>query len=387
MSSRVTLKDGRETLAYRALTWDHPRGFNALDAAAKRLLPGFVLHWDKQPLAGFEEHSIADLCAKYDLIVLDHPHIGEAVQQDCLLPIDSVIDTMTLAEISQQAVGASFDSYSYAGQQWALPLDAATQVMARRPDLMPGVGPDSWEDVITLADKYPVALSLAGPHAILTLFSIAVALGADLGVSQRLFPPRLGEAAMDILNAVYKKTEAASRLLNPIEILECMARSDDLAFCPLIYGYVNYAVPSNSALKAIAFSNAPRTLGGSIRGSILGGTGIGVSKQCEVSPELRMHLLWLMSDEAQTRFIPAHDGQPSARAAWSDATVNRRWGGFYADTRETIEQAYVRPRYAGYIGFQKLAAHIVRRGLETDASHAATIQALEQAFERSLKGE
>ena len=60
MSSRVKLKDGRETLIYRALTWDHPRGFNALDAAAQTRLDGFVLHWDKQPLSGFEEHSIAD---------------------------------------------------------------------------------------------------------------------------------------------------------------------------------------------------------------------------------------------------------------------------------------------------------------------------------------
>ncbi|MHB8302281.1 MAG: extracellular solute-binding protein [Acidobacteriaceae bacterium] len=386
MSSRVKLKDGQETLTYRALTWDHPRGFNALDAAAKGLPNGFVLHWDKQPLAGFEEHSIADLCAKYDLIVLDHPHIGEAVQQDCLLPIDAVIDARTLAEISHRTVGASFCSYTYAGRQWALPLDAATQVMASRTDLTEGVVPDTWEDVVSLASKYPAALSLAGPHAILTLFSIAVSFGADLGASQRLFPPKLGEAAMEILDAVYQQTEAASRRLNPIDILEFMATSDDLAFCPLIYGYVNYATTSNSARRAISFSNAPRMAGSSIRGSILGGTGIGLSKQCEVSRELLSHLLWLSGD-AQTTFIPAHDGQPSARAAWSDPLVNSLWGDFYVGTLETIEQAYVRPRYAGYIDFQKLAAHTVRLGLETNTSYAATVQALEQAFEQSIKVE
>lgn len=387
MSRRVKLKDGRETLTYRGLTWDHPRGFKALDAAAKELQNGLVLHWDKQPLAGFEEHSIADLSTKYDLIVLDHPHIGEAVQQDCLLPIDAVIGAKTLAEIGYQTVGASFCSYSYAERQWALPIDAATQVMASRPDLMGGVVPDTWEDVLNLSNKYPVALSLQGPHAILTLFSIAVSLGADLGASQRLFPPALGVAAMEILGAVYKKAEATTHKLNPIGVLEFMATSDDLAFCPLIYGYVNYATTSNPARKAILFSNAPRMSGSKIRGSVLGGTGIGLSKQCELSRELLSHLLWLTSDETQTTFIPVHDGQPSARAAWSNPEVNGLWGNFYADTLETVEQARIRPRYAGYIDFQKLAAHIVRVALETDTSYAATVQALEQAFDQSLKVE
>ncbi len=166
-----------------------------------------------------------------------------------------------------------------------------------------------------------------------------------------------------------------------------MATSDDLALCPLVYGYVNYAATSNSTRNAILFSNAPRLTGRSIRGSILGGTGIGLSKQCEVSPELVAHLLWFVSDETQTTFFPGHDGQPSARAAWSDPAVNRLWGDFYAGTRETIEQAYVRPRYAGYIDFQKQAAHIVRQGLETDTSYTATIQALEKAFEQSSNAE
>jgi multiple sugar transport system substrate-binding protein len=387
MSRRIKLRDGREALSYLALTWDHPRGFNALDAASKRLHNDLVLQWDKQPLAGFEDHSIADLCAKYDLIVLDHPHIGEAVQQDCLLPIDAVIDARILATITHRTVGASFRSYSYAGRQWALPIDAATQVVASRADLMGGVVPDTWEDVVRLADKYPVALSLQGPHAILTLFSIAVSMGANPGTSQHLFPPKVGEAAIEILSAIYEKTEAASHRLNPIDILEFMARSDELAFCPLVYGYVNYASTSNPGRKSISFSNAPRMAGSSIRGSVLGGTGIGLSKQCDVSPELLSHLLWLVSDEAQTTFIPAHDGQPSARAAWSDPMVNSLWGDFYMGTLETIEQAYVRPRYAGYIDFQKLAAHIVRQGLETDTSFAATVQALEKAFERSIKVE
>lgn len=71
----------------KALTWDHPRGYNALVAAAKLpevISSGLAISWDKQPLEGFESHPIADLCARYDLVVLDHPHVGEAVGGDCL---------------------------------------------------------------------------------------------------------------------------------------------------------------------------------------------------------------------------------------------------------------------------------------------------------------
>jgi len=44
---------------YCGLTWDHPRGYNALAAAAEA--SGGLLHWDKQPLEGFESHPIGEL--------------------------------------------------------------------------------------------------------------------------------------------------------------------------------------------------------------------------------------------------------------------------------------------------------------------------------------
>ncbi len=71
-----------------------------------------------------------------------------------------------------------------------------------------------------------------------------------------------------------------------------MAARDDVALCPLIYGYVNYAAPS--AGRALGFHNAPVTNAGARPGSTLGGTGIAVSRRCDVTPELIEHLTWLM---------------------------------------------------------------------------------------------
>jgi multiple sugar transport system substrate-binding protein len=126
-----------------------------------------------------------------------------------------------------------------------------------------------------------------------------------------------------------------------------------------------------------------RAAEGSRPGSTLGGTGIGISRSCEISPALLDHLRWLMSADAQGRFIPAHDGQPSRREAWHDPHVNARWGNFYANTAETLEHAYVRPRYAGYIGFQTDASELLRDGLSQRTPHPVILDRLQMAYARS----
>src|SRR3546814_11172822 len=78
-----------------------------------------------------------------------------------------------------------------------------------------------------------------------------------------------------------------------------------------------------------------------------------------MTPTLLAHLRWLMSDDAQRGFIPAHDGQPSRRAAWHDPAVNARWGNFYRNTPATLEAAYVRPRQDGPFPFPHVAAALI----------------------------
>src|SRR5690606_321641 len=105
---------------------------------------GLDIQWDKQPLEGFESHPIADLCARYDLVVLDHPHVGEAVVGNCLHSLESVFGGDVVDKLAAQSIGPSLSSYRYAGSHWALPLDAATQVMALRGDLVASVPPQTW---------------------------------------------------------------------------------------------------------------------------------------------------------------------------------------------------------------------------------------------------
>jgi multiple sugar transport system substrate-binding protein len=366
---------------YHALTWDHPRGYNALAAAAdKARAEGLVdIIWDKQPLEGFESHPIADLCARYDLVVLDHPHVGEAVAENCLRPLEEVFGADALTGIGKETIGPCLESYHYQGATWALPLDAATQVMALRPDLVEDV-PRTWKQVVDLSwSGGTVALSLAGPHAILTFLSIAAAYGEEAGrKGHQLVTEETGLIVYDLMNLLASRSPASVRDLNPIGILGHMAAHDDVALCPLIYGYVNYAAPTSD--QAIRFRDAPVTGISGRPGSTLGGTGIAISRRCEVTPELIEHLRWLMSEEAQTRFIPGHDGQPSRRSAWSDQAVNGRWGQFYRNTAATLESAYVRPRFNGYIRFQTEASALLRDSFSNKTNAKTAIAALNALF-------
>jgi len=315
------------------LTWDHPRGREALQAA------DFAdLEWQVQPLEGFESAPIDELAARYDLLVLDHPHLGDALATASLRPLDELFTAEELAAWSADAVGPSARSYQLDGHTWALPLDAATQVSARRPDLLP-TAPATWAEALAL--DVPVAPSLAGPHAFLSLCSIAVSLGADF------LDRSVAVEALSILAELAHRAPEATKALNPIGLLELMSSTDDLAYVPLVYGYVNYA-------PRVAFGAPPA---GSRIGSTIGGTGIAITRRCEPTPALLDHLRWLMSPQTQAGFIPSHAGQPSARSAWTQL------GPFYTDTLDTIEASWVRPRFAGYIPFQTTASAMIRDGL------------------------
>ncbi|MBZ6141418.1 extracellular solute-binding protein [Streptomyces olivaceus] len=354
---------------YAGLTWDHPRGYDALAASADGLI-----HWDVQPLEGFESHPIDDLCARYDLVVLDHPHLGEALGAGCLRPLDDLFTPAELARWGADSIGPTMRSYAMDGRQWALPLDAATQVAATRTDLA-DEAPRTWDEVRSLARRAPVALSLAGPHAFLTFASVAVALGEEPAADpDELIGDGTGLAALDLMAAVDALAPPETRALNPIGLLELMAGTDRLAHCPLVYGYVTYA-------DRLTFTDAPTAAAGDRPGSTLGGTGIALSTRCAPSPELLDHVRWLMSPAAQRDFLPRHSGQPSARAAWTDsATVA---ADFYRRTTATCEQAWVRPRHAGYIGFQGAASAAVRAALAGETDHREALDRMRTLYRTS----
>lgn len=363
-------------MIYHGLTWDHPRGRSPLIAAADRLsaAAGVTIRWDVQPLEGFESSSIVQIAEEYDLIVLDHPHLGEAVQAQCLQPIDRIFGD-ALGEIEPQAfVGPSTPSYRLGGQLWALPLDAATQVSAMRAEL--GPTPDTWTDVVAASSALSTMLCLGGPHGILMALSIALADGAEPDEFGAV-PVRRLRDALELIEELAARSEPEIDV-NPIHVLDRMA-AGEIDYSPLLYQYVNYALPGPGS--RVRFSDAPRGRAG-VRGSVIGGTGLAVSRRCEPSPELIDHLKWLISTPAQIGFIPHHEGQPARRSAWTDPGINSSSLDFYRGTLATIEQSWVRPRHVGFPRLQNVLSAHVRAVARRDATAAEAAETIIRLLEK-----
>ena len=93
------------------------------------------IFWTARPLHGFEFDPVQEFAQQFDLIVLDHPFVGDIAATGCLEPLDLLIDAETAASF----VGRSLESYRYDGRTWALPIDAACQVAVARPDMISSI--------------------------------------------------------------------------------------------------------------------------------------------------------------------------------------------------------------------------------------------------------
>lgn len=368
---------------YRGLTWDHPRGRDALEASSPHRIEGSEswvgVEWDVHSLAGFESRPISEIAREYDLVVLDHPHLGDALASGSLQPLDSIFATAELEMWGRGSVGPSMDSYRMDGHVWALPIDAATQVAAGLSDKL-GEFPQTWGEVDALSRSGSVALSLSGPHAVVTFASTCIALGEEPATGEDYMSIETGSAAFDLLAGVAGRAPRGAADLDPIDLLTRMAEVGDIHYVPLVFGYVTFATAPT--VHRISFGDAPSAAVGGRRGSTIGGAGIAVTQRCETTPELKEYLRWLMSADAQERFIPLHNGQPSARSAWTSPDLNAVHGDFYSATLATVEDSWVRPRYAGYVGFQLEASEVVRGIVHGETSPARGTQEINTLHRR-----
>ncbi|RYZ47260.1 MAG: hypothetical protein EOO14_23735, partial [Chitinophagaceae bacterium] len=139
----------------KGITWDHPRGFNPLQASAKRYWRerGIRVAWQKRTLKDFGDTSVDTLAQNFDLLVIDHPHMGSVAAAGSVVNLANHLSAAEIALFAQQSVGPSFGSYHYNKGLWALPVDAACQTAAFRPDLLPAAAfPATWPQVIGLAE-------------------------------------------------------------------------------------------------------------------------------------------------------------------------------------------------------------------------------------------
>lgn len=151
----------------RGMTWHHPRGYDPLIACSSlwKDRTGVDITWEKRSLQDFESFPLKELAQRYDLIVIDHPHAGQVARKGCFHPLDQPGFSAKRRAMLASSVGLSYQSYVFDGRLWALPLDAATQVQAWRPDRV-DTPPEGWEEVIALARAGKVVLPLRAPYSL-----------------------------------------------------------------------------------------------------------------------------------------------------------------------------------------------------------------------------
>ena len=349
----------------KGMTWDHPRGFDPLRAATKRwqATGGQPIAWDRRSLQDFEAMPLDDLAEQYDLMVIDHPHVGAVAEKGVLHPFGPA-DDPRLQAIERGSVGASYASYRWDNRQWALPIDAAAQVMAWSPTQM-ARPPADWATIMTLAREGRVGLPLRAPHALMSLMTLSGLCGITLDArGAALFS---GEAVMavEMLRELWAACGSMSSRQDPIAVLEAMAADDSrIVLSPLIYGYVSYALAGHRP-RRLGFADLVAVVGDDPVGSVLGGTGIAVSAMSGHRDEAVRFARWLAGGDIQRNVVALSGGQPAHAMAWSDDAANALTGEFYCATRRTLDRAWVRPRHDRYIAHQNEASAWIVEAFET----------------------
>ncbi|MBZ7925997.1 carbohydrate ABC transporter substrate-binding protein [Ensifer adhaerens] len=369
----------------KGMTWSHPRGYDPMIACSRlwQQRTGTTVEWDKRSLQDFETYPVEDLARAYDLIVIDHPHVGQITKEECLAPLDIAGREAERNALLDGSVGRSYPSYTWHGRQWAFPIDAATQVQAWRPDRTDRM--DSWTDMLALARQGRVALPMRPPHSLMCFYTLAANLGHPCR-SDGTGPLIDAEAGIDGFERLRQLTELIDPgcfSMDPIAVLEAMSDPASKVVCaPLIYGYVSYAMPGFRP-SLVKFGDIPvaGTIGPS--GSALGGTGIAVSAFSESRDAAIDFAYFVASGEVQ-RGAYAARGQPGHAAAWDDDVVNAATSDFYRSTRKTLEKAWVRPRHDGYMAFQQAASDRINDGLTYRDAAPRVVDDLNRLFAASF---
>ncbi|CAN7624576.1 extracellular solute-binding protein [Ensifer sp. T173] len=374
------------TVTLKGMTWSHPRGYDPMVACSRlwQEKTGVAIHWEKRSLQDFETYPVEELAKAYDLIVIDHPHVGQITNEGCLAPLDVAGREAERSVLAAGSVGQSYPSYSWNGRQWAFPIDAAAQVQAWRPDL--GERVSSWSGMLDLARKGAVLLPLRPPHSLMSFYTLCGNLGHPCAVSGQadLVDRDGGVAAFEMLSELVSLIDPACFAMDPIAVLEAMSAPEAKAACaPLIYGYVSYSV-AGFRPSLIRFGDIPVAGQHGPSGSALGGTGIAVSGFSSSIDAATDFAYWVASGAVQRQAYAFGGGQPGHGDAWDDDAVNAATSNFYRATRATLETAWVRPRHDGYMPFQQAASDRINDGLLRKEKARQVVDDLNRLFTESF---
>lgn len=368
----------------RGMTWDHPRGLDSLVSSNHLLIEkcGISVEWSARSLLAFGDQPIEEFYRDYDLMIIDHPHVPDAVHANGVVPFEDLISDETMEELSRTSVGASHGSYKYQGKQWALAIDTAAQVSAFRADKADG-SPIFWSEVITEAKKKTVLWA----HKPVDVFSTFATLMAQKG--KGLYG-----------NGIYVDEETATESLefmvelaslvpdwcaksNPIDAVEILAKTNDFSHAICMYGYSNYS-RKGFREHLVHYDDVP-SFDGQASGSQLGGAGIAVSSASSNKSAAGKAAAFLSLPEVQSGEYGLNSGQPGNLAAWKSHHLNEVASNFFGNTLRTLERAWVRPRILGWPDVQFQSSLVIHEMVTSRRVTVASVSSLNTIFTKYIQ--
>lgn len=360
----------------QGITWDHERGILPLLAVSEeyhRIYPDIEIHWKKRSLKDFEDFPIEKLVKDYDLIMVDHPFMSEARKEKLLLPLQELLSAKCMDDLKRENIGQTYDSYWVDSDLMALPVDAATQVSAYRPDYFAEKGlsaPRSFEEIFKLAASLEAGKAIGAcmnpTHIFSTYMSLsAQQLGKDYFDRERGIDENVGVFSAECIYRLKNETAPATFDMNPIQCLNAMAGDGEIVYAPYIYGYVNYSLQGYSKHR-LKFTDAPLLREDCSASTQVGGVGLAITNRVDgnVLDAAVKFAEYLVSSEVQRTTYTRNDGQPAAMCAWLDEENNEMTLDFFKGTLKTLEKGILRPKVVHWNLFQEAASNQMFRQVQ-----------------------
>lgn len=377
-------------ITLKGMTWDHPRGYDPMIATSnefsKKYLFKIKLHWEKRSLQAFADRPIQDMTNEFDLIVIDYPHVGEIATKGLLAKLDTPNYNKQLLKLRDETVGLSCDSYKFNNHQWALPIDAATQVSVSREDLIENL-PLNWNELIELSRNNKVMWPLKPVHAISSFYSIYNNIGESFDpLNQNFVNQEQGVKTLEMMRVVSNLLSKECLDMDPILVAEEMSESNNIHYCPYLYGFSNYS-RVGFRKNILSYNNVMNLSGLGPIGTHLGGTGIAVSNNSQHRDYAIEYAYWIASSECQKNIFYSSGGQPGNSVAWENQIINKQTNNFFRNTRDTLEKSWLRPRHNGYMNFQDEAGNIINEFLNKYINEIKVFEKLKLEYKKSFTDE
>ena len=370
----------------KGITWDHARGYDPLIATSELYYKekGIQVDWQKRSLTNFGDQSLEALSKQFDLIIMDHPHVGVAEASQCLMPLNDLLPANILNELKISSAGPSFESYHYHEKQWALPIDAAMQCASYRADLMVNDSlPNTWEEVFALAKtlaskKLYIGIALCPTDCLCSFLSLTAQFGSPIRENNELLvEPSIGLKALTMLRTMCDVFHPKALDWNPIALYDYMAEQNDIAYSPLAFCYTNYS-RAGFRKNILKYHTAPE-----INNAVLGGAGIAITSSCSNVQEAAHYAAWISSDVVQSTIYVNAQGQPGNKMAWENKQANVITNNFFSNTMPSLTNTYLRPRYQGWPKFQTFIGETIHAYLLHDTAPELVLEKLQAAYTAS----